>query len=237
MTGTAAMAVAIGSYAAPHAHAADLPVYTPPPPVPVWSWTGPYAGLHVGTVDGDLDGDMELTGTSVSSSANMDPNGIMGGLQVGYNYQFDSVVVGLEGDIGFGDVDDVIYPDSLVPRIESRIDWMATIRGRLGWAWDRTLFYVTGGVAFADVKIKSEFSFSAFDDSDSDRETLVGWTVGGGVEHALTDNISLKAEYLYADLGKKTFRYSPTIFGSAEDWNSDMDLKTHTFRVGVNWLF
>ncbi len=223
---TGAAAAAIGMFAAANAQAADLYVPPPPPPAPVWSWTGPYAGLHVGAVDGDIDDNLsefDIVGDS------MDPNGIMGGIQAGYNFQFDSIVLGIEGDLSLGDVDDTIYPG--FARMEAQIDWMATIRGRLGWAWDRTLFYATGGIAFTDLEIKLDLGGP----SDKDKNSYLGWTVGGGVEHAVTDNISLKAEYLYADFGKENFDFS---FGGGEfEPNGHAKLKTHTFRVGVNYLF
>ncbi|QPC42449.1 porin family protein [Kaustia mangrovi] len=205
------------------AEAADLPVYVPPPPAPVWSWAGPYLGLHVGAVDGDISARGEEDPEDFELK--LDPNGIVGGVQAGYNFQFDSIVLGVEGDFSFGDVDDVAYPADF--RFETQIDWMATIRGRVGWAMDRTLFYATGGAAFADMELKaSEGPFT-----DKDTQTMFGWTVGGGVEHAFTDYLSFKAEYLYADFNKETF----TLGG--EDERGRADLQTHTFRVGVNWLF
>ncbi len=234
-TGTAMAAaglcLALGGMGATGAHAADLPAYVPPPPPPVWSWTGPYVGLHVGAVDGDLDGTVDVEDPIVSERVTTDPNGIMGGIQAGYNYQFDSIVLGLEGDVSFGDVDDVVYPTivGFPARVEPEIEWMATIRGRLGWAWDRTLFYATGGVAFTDVKAKIDAGPAG---SDSDKSSYFGWTVGGGVEHAVSDSISLKAEYLYADFGKEKFSFFDDYITS-----DDAKLTTHTFRVGVNWLF
>ncbi len=235
-TAALGLCLAVGGVTVPRASAADLPVYVPPPPAPVWSWTGPYAGLHVGAIDGDIDDNFDVEGDDIAEvpADSMDPNGIMGGLQAGYNFQFDSIVLGVEGDISFGDVDDVIYPSLFSPsgRIESQIDWMATIRARVGWAWDRTLFYATGGMAFTDLKIKVDDDLAGF--NDSDKNSYFGWTVGGGVEHAVSDSISLKAEYLYADFGKESYSFSDTQF---PDVKGDVKLTTHTFRVGVNWLF
>mgnify|MGYP000303695003 CR=1 FL=1 len=243
---TSVAAMAMGTFAATHAQAADLYVPAPPPPEPVWSWAGPYAGLHVGALDGDIDDNfdtffegkqpepvVEVDSASINADS-MDPNGIMGGIQAGYNFQFDSIVLGVEGDVSLGDVDDTIYPFLFSPagRIESQIDWMATIRARLGWAMDRTLFYVTGGMAFTDLELKVEDGFTNFKDKDS--QSMFGWTIGGGVEHAVTDHISLKAEYLYADFGKEDFKFSSP---RSPDIRGKVDLDTHTFRVGVNYLF
>lgn len=228
------LVVAAASYAAPQAQAADLGPYVPPPaPVPVWTWTGAYAGLHVGTLDGDAEGTAVAPGDIGSQDLTADPNGVLGGIQAGYNFQFGSFVLGAEGDVSFGDIDDVIYPEmfgAFPTRIEAEMDWMATIRGRLGWAWDRTLFYATGGVAWTDLDVTAD---AGADGSDSDSASMFGWTVGGGVEHALTDSISMKAEYLYADFGREDLDFNFDGF----EVSSDADLETHTFRVGVNWLF
>ncbi|QPC45063.1 porin family protein [Kaustia mangrovi] len=240
---TSAAAAAMGTFAATHTQAADLYVPAPPPPEPVWSWAGPYAGLHVGALDGDIDDNFDtfFEGKQPEPEGNinadsMDPNGIMGGIQAGYNFQFDSIVLGVEGDVSLGDVDDTIYPFVLTPadRVEAQMDWMATIRARVGWAMDRTLFYATGGMAFTDLEIKMDVAGG--EARDKDTNSYFGWTVGGGVEHAFTDNISLKAEYLYTDFGKEKFSF----FGPGREppeVDGDVKLKTHTFRVGVNYLF
>ncbi|QPC42446.1 porin family protein [Kaustia mangrovi] len=238
MAGVAAaglgLALAAGAGGAPAAQAADLYV-PPPPPPPMWSWTGFYGGVHAGMVDGDIDGD-PFFGQKSDFSNNetvLDPNGFMGGIQAGYNYQIDSIVLGVEGDFSLGDVDDTAYPFVFGPsRAEAQIDWMATIRARVGWAMDRTLFYATGGMAFTDLELKLDSA--GFGDKDSN--SYFGWTVGGGVEHAVTDHITLKAEYLYADFGKEGFSF----YGGGQELpetSDDFKLKTHTFRVGVNYLF
>ncbi len=234
MLGVAAVTLGLACNA-PAAQAADL--FVPPPAAPMWTWTGLYGGVHAGMVDGDIDGDTffgKTMGISNDETA-FDPNGFMGGVQAGYNYQIDSIVLGIEGDFSLGDVDDTIYPQIYTAaRVEAQVDWMATIRGRLGWAMDRTLFYVTGGAAFTKLKMKMDLFGGRIDDKDSN--SMFGWTVGGGVEHAFTDSISLKAEYLYADFGKEDFNFFE---GSdqAPPLGGDYDLTTHTFRVGVNYLF
>ncbi len=252
---TSAAAATVGAFVTAGAQAADLYVPAPPPPAPVWSWAGPYVGVHAGVIDGDIDdnlgtgisapptrptgGNLSLSAAPSTNADSMDPNGIMGGIQAGYNFQFDSIVLGLEGDVSLGDVDDTIYPSVLTSadRMEAQMDWMATIRGRLGWAMDRTLFYVTGGMAFTDLELKMDIAGGVT--SDKDTNSYFGWTVGGGVEHAFTDNISLKAEYLYTDFGKEKYSF----FGGGDgqigppEVDGDVKLKTHTFRVGVNYLF
>ncbi len=159
--------------------AADLPSRRAPAPIiaaaPIFTWTGFYVGVNAGYGWSDDDFD------SVDLADNDDDGGFVGGAQVGYNYQIGSFVVGLEGDIQYADfgregafvVDDVTYDID-------RSDWFGTVRARAGVAFDRALIYATGGFAFAD---------------DSN-----GWTVGGGVEYAFTNNLSAKIEGLYVNL-------------------------------------
>jgi outer membrane immunogenic protein len=193
---TVAVAAVSGS-----AFAADLPsreappVYVPPPPF--FTWTGAYIGGQVGYEFGRSTSSLEPTGGSVGDYS---PNGVVGGAHIGYNYQISQFVIGLEGDVngssyrgnsGFGNVG--------VDATRTDID--GSVRGRVGWAWDRTLFYATGGAAFAP----EHHSFTSLDGAvDSTSPTRVGWTVGGGVEYAITNNWSLRAEYRYTDYGHTT---------------------------------
>jgi opacity protein-like surface antigen len=112
-----------------------------------------------------------------------DSNGLIGGGQVGYNFQFHRLVMGIEGDISLTDWDG-----------GSRdINWFGTMRGRLGYAWERVMPYVTGGLAIAGVDFNTPFVGSS-------SETMTGWTLGGGVEVAVSDNVSVRGEYLHFDL-------------------------------------
>ena len=163
------------------ASAADLPTRAAPPaPVfaaaPVFTWTGFYVGVNAGYGWSNDDFD------AIDLADDEDDGGFIGGAQVGYNYQIGSFVVGLEGDIQYadfgaegafdfdGDGDDDTFESS---------DWVGTVRARAGVAFDRALIYATGGFAFAD---------------DAN-----GWTVGGGVEYAFTNNLSAKIEGLYVN--------------------------------------
>jgi outer membrane immunogenic protein len=163
--------------------AADLPSRRAPAPivaaVPVFTWTGFYVGVNAGYAWSDNDFD------TVDLADDDDDGGFVGGAQVGYNYQIGSFVVGLEGDIQyadfggelrFADGDDADLDDDIF----DRGDWFGTVRARAGVAFDRALIYATGGFAFAD--------------------DATGWTVGGGVEYAFTNNLSAKVEGLYVNL-------------------------------------
>jgi outer membrane immunogenic protein len=214
------------------AFAADLParsappVYVPPPP-PIFTWTGAYIGGQVGYEFGRSTASLEPTGVGLGG---YNPNGVVGGAHIGYNYQINQYVIGLEGDVngssyrgnsGFGGAG--------VDSVRSDID--GSVRGRVGWAWDRTLFYATGGAAFAPV----HHSFAAFNGGvDTTSPTRVGWTVGGGVEYAITNNWSLRAEYRYTDYGHTTNVLFDSTGGAFAVRSRDTD---HRVQAGFSYKF
>lgn len=191
------------------AFAADLPsrrappVYVPPP-IPVFSWTGLYVGGQVGYTWGD---DNYARGTS-------HPKGIIGGGHIGYNFAgipgfglgTGGLVFGVEGDVDGTDYR--ATTGAIGGRIGSstiRKDIEGSARARLGVAVDRALFYATGGAAFASFK-ENYYTGAAGGGAllATPTHTRVGWTVGGGVEYAITPAWSLRAEYRYADFGSFT---------------------------------
>jgi outer membrane immunogenic protein len=201
---TAALAVLGGS-----AFAADLPsrsappVYMPPPPPPIFSWTGVYIGGQIGYEWGQSSGAIFPTGTGPASGASLgtnNPSGVTGGAHIGYNYQINHFVVGVEGDVNGSNYHGNTTFGGL-GSTSTRTDIDGSIRGRVGYAWDRALFYATGGAAFAPV---SNSFTSAAGFSDTTSPTRIGWTIGGGVEYAITNNWSLRAEYRYTDYGHST---------------------------------
>jgi outer membrane immunogenic protein len=109
-------------------------------------------------------------------------------------------VVGIETDFNWSDVDDKVTLGGIA-RIKQETKWEGATRGRIGYAFDHFLIYGAAGVAYA----KREFSVSALGTSFSDKKTAVGWTVGGGVEAAVTDNVIVRVDYRYTDYGKDTF--------------------------------
>ncbi|MGO4524841.1 outer membrane protein [Microvirga sp. 2MCAF35] len=161
--------------------AADLPSRRAPAPViaavPVFTWTGFYVGVNAGYGWNTND---DFVFDNFRYSLN-DDGGFVGGAQAGYNYQIGSFVVGLEGDIQYADFggDDVVLRDGRLADFNNS-DWFGTVRARAGVAFDRALIYATGGFAFAD--------------------DATGWTVGGGIEYAFTNNLSAKVEGLYVNL-------------------------------------
>ena len=197
------------------AMAADLPsrrappVFVPPPPIPVFTWTGLYIGGQVGYQFG---ADRALAYSNAFgvgySSTSAKENGIIGGGHVGYNFSTQSIpglggVLGTGGVFGVeGDVDGSNYhANYLLGDLgdASRTNIQGSIRGRLGVAVDRVLFYATGGVAFGDLKNTYINTFNG--STDSLNRNRIGYTVGGGVEYAVTNNVSVRAEYRYTDYG------------------------------------
>jgi outer membrane immunogenic protein len=217
------------------ASAADLsrPVYTKaPPPAPVmFNWTGFYVGLNVGGKWADTDGHVDVAaipGFAASSAtlASVTDSTVIGGGQVGYNWQAPGSfwVFGVEGDIdaqkwrtthtiattgGAFVVGDTFSVES---------DWQASLRGRIGYAgWDRALLYVTGGVAFTQMKAGTFFGAvgAVPATSASDDQTVVGGTVGGGLEYALTNNLSLGVEGRWTFYGTQDFNGGNVLLGAA----------------------
>jgi outer membrane immunogenic protein len=155
-----------------------------------YDWSGIYLGAHVGYGSIDVGGVFD-TAFDVDLDR-FDNNGILGGGQVGWNWQLDSWVLGIEGDISaVGWDDDFRHDASDVFSFDT--DFLATARARVGWAADNLLFYVTGGVAF----LEGEFSFKETDISDSKDVSAIGGAVGGGFEWGFTENVSAKLEGLY----------------------------------------
>ncbi len=183
--------------------AADLaspPVY--PPAVPLFTWTGLYLGGQIGyawVTD-------TLTVSPFGFGTNFTPNGVVGGAHVGYNLQVSQFVVGLEGDVEGTGISRSFSPGGVL--YDTSIPVQGSIRGRLGVAFDRALLYATGGAAFASF----DTSVTAFRGVDQTSTARTGWTVGGGIEYAVTGNWSIRAEYRFADFGRFSVA-TPITFG------------------------
>ena len=151
------------------------------------------SGGHSSESKSKTESTMDCHFDEISKRLSVDNNGFMGGGQVGYNFQFTKFILGLEGDISFTDWDGTNAFGQV--RVSQDINWFGTVRGRLGYAWQRIMPYVTGGLAVAEVDFSAPFVGSS-------SETMTGWTAGGGVEVAVTDNVSLRGEYLHFDLSE-----------------------------------
>lgn len=191
------------------ANAADPVQPQPYEPVPVqhslYDWSGAYLGAMLGYTWGEY---------SPESMSDVDDNGYIAGGYAGLNFQSGSLVFGLEGDFAAAGLDESSGGMSI------ETDMIGNVRGRIGYAFDRVLAYGAGGVAFANVK--------ADDGSVSDENWQSGFTVGAGVEAAMTDNLLARVEYLYSDFGEETYNLST---------DTDIELKTHTVRAGLAYKF
>jgi outer membrane immunogenic protein len=208
----AALAIALLSTTA---FAADLPsrrappVYAPAPPIPVFTWTGVYVGVQAGYEFGR--DSAFATGTAAAgplagvglASASRRENGFIGGAHIGYNFGGllgSGIVFGIEGDVD-GTSAKANYNLGGI-NVVTRDQIQGSVRGRLGFAVDRTLFYATGGVAFGG--LRNTYLNTVTGGIDTRDHTRVGYTVGGGVEYAVTNNWSVRAEYRYTDFGTYT---------------------------------
>lgn len=194
------------------AFAADLGVVNTAAPVayesPSFSWTGFYLGANAGYSWAEID-EAGLGGVVFDNEI----DGITGGIQAGYNYDFGGFVLGLEADAQLADIEETVAVG-----YDYNINSFGSVRARAGVAIDRALPYITGGLAWANAEIDTP--------AGSDDNTLWGWTIGAGLEYAVTDNMTVKGEYLYADYDGETY------FDSF-----DSDFTTHTVRVGLNYKF
>jgi outer membrane immunogenic protein len=200
------------------AYAADAIVEEAVDATPGFVWTGGYIGGQVGYLWGD--GDFS---NQDGDYANPTPDGWLGGVYAGYNYQMaNNVVIGGEIDFAWTGADDrpTFFDAGGVPLgvDEIELGWEGAARLRLGYAVDRFLPYIAGGVAFGQLETANQFE-----------ETNVGWTLGAGVEYAFTDNLIGRAEYRYTDFGDFETNNDGFIFGT--------DLHTNDVRLGIAYKF
>jgi outer membrane immunogenic protein len=236
------------------ASAADIPRKAVRAPVAIaaYDWTGWYFGAHLGGAwsRGDVS-DSPLPNAAVAGQPflpfdNDDAN-VMGGIQGGYNYQFNrNWVVGIEADFSFTNLSGSqtyapipAFPAGVIAgtteTLSREIDWFGSVRGRLGYAWDRWLVYATGGYAFAKIKTNAISIFPANVYSFSDDSVKSGWTVGGGLEYGLAANWTVRGEYLYynfEDVSGVSFGVPSTApVGSSYLWENQI----HTARIALNY--
>jgi outer membrane immunogenic protein len=175
-----------------------------PPPVPIFSWTGLYVGAQIGGAWGTND-QVQIVGVNTlaatptfATNFTNNASGVIGGAHLGYNLQIGSWVVGIEGTVdgtsisgtntfGFVSLDEKLGPQG-------------SVQAHIGYAWDRVLIYATGGAAFVGVND----TYTGFGGLEQITRTRSGWTVGGGIAWAFTDNWSIRAEYRYSDFGRFT---------------------------------
>src|SRR5262249_25638146 len=168
------------------------------PPVPrAYSWTGFYVGGHVAAGFSYHDWTLREGASAEAGDAAM-----VGG-QVGYNYQIGKWVLGVEGDAAWGNLKDESVCAGGINACWTRQNWLATVTGRVGYAFDRALFYVKGGAAFTRADyFKTAPIPSILDERGGGRRD--GWITGAGMEYALWNNWTMRLEYDYLDFGSRT---------------------------------
>jgi outer membrane immunogenic protein len=236
----AALAFTASAMAADNFPYSKVPAYGPAS----YDWTGFYLGAHAGYGTGTIQ-DVNNPGAAKQS-----PEGGFGGLQAGYNYQLGRVVVGVEADASFGDISkswgganqfDPYYG-------KDGENYFGTVRGRIGYAFDRFLPYFTGGFAWGNQQhgfgcdanrvtsttgCQKKKGGSAFYVNADDLAT--GYTIGGGLEYALYRNWSIKAEYLYTDYGTSKINMVDPNYPTKS--LRDFSDKFHTVKIGANYKF
>jgi outer membrane immunogenic protein len=217
------------------AFAADLPIQTQAQvyaPAAGFSWTGLYVGVNAG---GGFGGSFSGTGTGALAGGTLTvdrPSGFIGGGQIGFNYQLtpgSGFVIGIEGDVQFADIASGISVATPLGTASVRAetdDWMATVRGRVGYAWGSTMAYVTGGAAFTDIRLSASIPGA----TGSVTNGHTGWTIGAGLEMALWGNWSAKAEYNYITFERANYAIAAGV-------GENVDLDTHVLRLGLNYRF
>jgi outer membrane immunogenic protein len=224
------------------ANAAELPVPAPivaaPPPPPPYNWTGFYLGANLGA--GWKNGNLTDSVFGVNWSANKNAT-FVGGGQVGFNYQFNRVVVGIEADFDWFANDNnsaTVTAFGTAVRDSNNDRWLTTLTGRLGFAWDRVLFYGKGGGAWIS---SNNFSVTNVATGSSvsivNNNTIMGWTAGAGIEWAFANNWTARVEYDYVGLQDNSFTVPVTFPVVGGDVFTTHNRNIQMVTVGINYLF
>jgi outer membrane immunogenic protein len=227
-----AACVAISSASA---FAADLPTRAPlPAPVALFTWTGFYLGGELGWIQTDpryTTGAL-LLGTPFAVTSGTNRNGVTYGALAGYNYQAGNLVLGIEGDFAGWTVGTIHYTAITGDFLTAHSKWGGSIRGRLGYAVDHALFYLTGGAAF----VSNETSIPTTGISIGGDGTRAGWTVGGGIDYAFTNNWFTGIEYRYSQYENKTFTYPiPVLNLGLIGFKQELNTNQVTARIGYKF--
>ncbi len=238
--------------------AADIPALNGPP---VFTWTGFYGGESSGyswtgdkpppAPDGLFATAFDAANSVVTAAGSApagQPHSFLGGGQLGFNYQIQNLVFGIEGDLSYTGLDTttgVFGPpratESLAFTSDVNSHWLSTMRGRFGTAVDRLLVYATGGLALAQGNFNNGYTILSPDGQDfsigSASRTAAGLAIGGGLEYALTNNWTLKGEYLYADLGPgRSFGPDDSAIAVNPSYRQT-DLSEKVLRAAINYKF
>ncbi|WP_421951897.1 outer membrane protein [Pelagibacterium sp.] len=194
------------------------------------SWTGLYAGVHFGYAAGHSDLFIDTGGPLFNLV--VDPSGLIGGVQLGFNQQMDTnLVIGVEADLSHNGVAGMAAIPAVSALMETNMEWSGSARARAGYAFDNTMAYVTGGVAAANYTVDF-YSIPTAISATIHNQTHIGWTAGAGVEHAFADQWTARVEYRYSDFGEYTLSGVGGLFP-----DGNVSLNTHDVRFGLNYRF
>lgn len=240
------------------AKSADTAKADPLPPSSSYSWTGAYVGGHYGYTWGQGDtrfNPLPDAATFINlapTTLKPDPKGHSGGVQGGYNWQSGYLVVGGEADFAWARVrgsrtvtpivqnNGTPFPGAGFLFARQQTDWIGTVRGRAGAAFDRVLVYGTGGLAYGRVVYDADSDFRPFGTVHYPAlftRTKAGWTAGGGVEVGVTSHFSIKGEYRYYDLGNESFTANPSSPLPPFQVRYDWETKGQSVIFGANFRF
>jgi outer membrane immunogenic protein len=225
------------------ASAADMaPIYTKAPaPVPL-TWNGFYIGAHVGGDWGKVSVRDDANDGVPPGPFTYNATGVFGGGTAGYNVQISNVVMGIEGDFGYMSLKGAGIIPSSNPAAHQDITLGAgtygDVTGRFGLAFNRTLAYAKGGVAFYEGEARQTTTNPGYVTTGT--STFTGWTAGAGIEHFITDKLSIKAEYLHFGFGTQVGYQTDVADPSSpigyrfHNWTT---LNADSVKAGVNWHF
>lgn len=223
-----------------------------------YDWSGPYIGVNIGQgrdADFDLDASLEvdggttffpgaIAGGTFPTTRSFDGDGLVGGVQVGFNMQAGMFVFGGELDAQLSDISSSISipgapggttdnPDGFTD-LNFEVDYFATARGRAGIALDRFLVYATGGYAYGRVDFDRNYRVGTAELTESASANRHGWTYGAGIEYGLFDFWTIRAEYLKVDLGSGGF---DTAYSDGTIGRATIDTEFDVIRAGINLRF
>jgi outer membrane immunogenic protein len=206
---------------------------------PAYNWTGFYVGANGGYAWGQQNlNALIIDGKSFSLSGvnglNGSTQGALAGGTIGANLEYDQVVFGLEGDLDWANIRGARTLQGAALALDDKINDFGTVRGRLGYAFGQALIYVTGGLYWQPTNESLVATTDTGQVGLSGKTNAFGWTIGGGVEYALSANWSAKVEYLYARAGNASFNYNGpngAVLRTANDDSISM------VRTGLNYRF
>lgn len=238
------------------ASAADMPAKAPAvyrgAPVQAFSWTGCYAGGHAGALKNDSQLTAYPSGAYPAAAVaagtfvyDANDTSLTAGVQYGCNKQFGNLVLGLDSSFSWAGINETInasHPAGIFPAysesVTQQLDWYSTTRARIGWAQDRWMGFIAGGLATGRVEsVYFSPNVGGVAYAGSESKNRYGWTVGAGVEYAFNQNWFLRGEYLYVDLGKYGYTNAQTPPSATLTWGTEVDTKFHVARVAISYRF